>query len=243
MHFLLVNREWNHLLQIPIINMETSSTPSSAQRVVVIDDHIALNEMLVQVIGLQSGYEAAGWAATAAEGVELCRRIVPDIIVLDMVMPNVTGISLLQELKQAAPKARFIVFSGNLTPRMVKAVLGAGVQGVVGKGASIDELREALDAVRDDRVYFGSQVRDMVKDLVTQPDKVTHDQAALTPRERTILQCIAQGMSSREMADKLGVSVNTIVNHRSNLMKKTGLHRVAQLSLYAAQIGLVEETF
>ena len=221
--------------------MEDSSTASSVQRVVVIDDHIALNEMLVQVIGLQSGYEAAGWAATAADGVELCSRVMPDIIVLDMVMPNVTGLSLLLELKQVAPEARFIVFSGNLTPRMVKAVLGVGVQGVVGKGASIGELREALDAMRDDRVYFGSQVRDMIKDLVTQPDKVTHDRTSLTPRERTILRCVAQGMSSREMADKLGVSVNTVVNHRSNLMKKTGFHRVAQLALYAAQIGLVDE--
>lgn len=216
-----------------------TSSANSTQRVVIVDDHVVLNEMLTQAVNIFPGFESAGWAADADKARELCLHEQPDIIVLDLVLPRVAGLSLFNDLKTLCPQARFVIFSGNLTPPVIRSVLAAGVEAVVGKGSPLEEFRDALHAVSAGQTYFGSQVRDMIKEIVSRPD-AAQEKCQLTPRERTVLRLIAEGLSSKEIAGKLGVSVNTVVNHRSNLMKKTGLHRVAQLSLYAAQIGLVE---
>lgn len=217
----------------------THDTP--AQRVVIVDDHVVLAEILAEAVKAIAGYTMVGWAADAEAALELCLREKPDIIVLDLVMPKVSGLALFNDLKAACPEARFMIFSGNLSQASVKSVLNAGVHAVVGKASPLEEFRDALHAITAGQTYFGSQVRDMIKDIVTRSGSPTPGNHALTPRELTVLRSIAEGMSSKEMAEQLGVSVNTIVNHRSSLMKKTGLHRVAQLSLYAAQIGLVGE--
>lgn len=218
-----------------------TSDDTPAQRVAIIDDHVVLAEILSQAIQAVPGYEMVGWAADAESALTMCQRERPDIIVLDLVMPKVSGLTLFNELKAACPEARFMIFSGNLSQASVKAVLNAGVHAVVGKASPLEEFREALHAITAGQTYFGSQVRDMIKDIVTRSGSPNQGNHALTPRELTVLRGIAEGMSSKEMAEQLGVSVNTIVNHRSSVMKKTGLHRVAQLSLYAAQIGLVGE--
>lgn len=212
-----------------------------AERVVIIDDHVVLAEILSQAVKVIPGYAMVGWAADAENALSLCQREKPDIIVLDLVMPKVSGLALLNDLKAVCPNARFMIFSGNLSQASVKAVLNAGVHAVVGKASPLEEFREALHAITAGQTYFGSQVRDMIKDIVTRSASPSQADHALTPRELTVLRGIAEGLSSKEMAKQLGVSVNTVVNHRSSLMKKTGLHRVAQLSLYAAQIGLVGE--
>jgi DNA-binding NarL/FixJ family response regulator len=210
--------------------------------VAIIDDHVVLNEMLAQAVGVIDGYDSVGWAANASDALALCRREQPDIIVLDLVLPKVSGLSLLNELREICPKARFVIFSGNLTSTAIRSVLAAGVHAIVGKGSPLGEFRDALHAVTAGQTYFGAQVREMIKDIISHPDGAAAEVSQLTPRERTVLRYIAEGLSSKEIAAKLGVSINTVVNHRSNLMKKTGLHRVAQLSLYAAQIGLIGET-
>jgi DNA-binding NarL/FixJ family response regulator len=210
-------------------------------RVAIIDDHSALIEMLSQVIDRIPGFKVIGSAKEAVSGLELCRREKPDIIVLDVVLPRVSGLSLLVDIKSISPESRILIFAGSVSPASVFGAMSAGVAGFLEKTCTLEEFRSALQAVSSGRVYFDSQVSEIIKNIVSRNPVVQSACAKLTPREKTVLGFIANGMSSKEIATLMGVSIHTINNHRSNLMRKIGLHRVAQLTLHAARIGLVCE--
>ena len=222
------------------------STPRSAQpvvsgtqRVLIVDDHIVVVEMLRQLIGELPGFEVVGWAADAAPAIELAERERPNIIVLDLVLQRSFGMSVLSELRSRLPETRFLIFSGNLRLSAVRQALAAGVLGMIDKGASLDEFRVTLEQVAAGQPYFAGEAGALIRELVQRRGEEKPSVVELSPREQTVLRLLAAGLSSKEIASRLGLSVHTVVNHRSNLMRKTGLHRVAQLSLYAAEIGLV----
>jgi DNA-binding NarL/FixJ family response regulator len=210
----------------------------ASRRVVLVDDHGAIVEMLKQVVELIPGYRVIGHAAEVGAALELCRREQPDIIVLDIMMPPTSGLALLGELRGACPLARVLIFSGHLPPAAIQRALSWGVHGLVGKMAALDEFRHALQAVGSGQVYFSRAASEEIRNLVNfKAARVVR----LTERERTVLREIANGFSSKEISARLGISIHTVVNHRTRLMKKSGLRGVAQLSRYAAQIGLVNE--
>jgi DNA-binding NarL/FixJ family response regulator len=204
---------------------------------VLIDDHSAIIEMLQQVIERLPGYKVVGSAAEATSAIELCRREQPDLLVLDLVLPSQSGLVLLTELQAVCPRARVIIFSGYLHPVSIQRALSSGVHGLVEKIAALDEFREALRVVSSGNVYFCRSASDEVRNLVNLKPTQT---ARLTEREKGVLQAIANGFSSKEISTRLGISIHTVVNHRTRLMKKTGLRGAAQLARYATQIGLVE---
>jgi DNA-binding NarL/FixJ family response regulator len=213
------------------------SLPSRC-RVVLIDDHSAIIEMLQQVVESVPGYKVVGSAPEAGQALELCRREQPDLIVLDLVLPPASGLVLLGDLQAACPRARVIIFSGYLHPASIERALSSGVHGLVEKMAALDEFREALRAVSSGNVYFCRSASEEIRNLVNlKPAR----SARLTERERSVLQAIANGFSSKEISTHLGISVHTVVNHRTRLMQKTGLRGAAQLARYAAQIGLVDD--
>lgn len=214
---------------------------SGSTKVVIVDDHAAIIGMMTQVVESLAGYKVVGTAVDGDSAMALCREHLPDIVILDLVLPEVSGLSLLGDLKALRPPPRVLIFTGNLNPTAMRGALTAGVLGVVEKMASLDVFRAALQSVAQGQTYFGPLAGDLIKGLVSRGLNEAPRQVDLTVREKTVLRYVAQGMSSRQIADKLGLSVHTVINHRSNLMKKTGLHRVAQLSLYAVQSGLVSE--
>jgi len=223
------------------MSLPIDSPHPAPARVVIIDDHQAIIEMMTQVVDSIAGLRVVGATKDAAEAVGICVREQPDILILDLVMPQVSGMSLLNELKRHCAQARVLVFSGNLRPSSIREGLAAGVLGFVEKSGPLQEFRTAILSVRAGQAYFGSLASQMVRGLVNRPEKFPSGHAELTEREKTVLSLVAQGLSSKEIAGNLGISVHTVINHRSNLMKKTGLRRVAQLSLYAAQTGLVKD--
>jgi DNA-binding NarL/FixJ family response regulator len=210
--------------------------------VVLVDDHAAITGMMTQVVESLPGFKVIGTAMDAESTMALCRERLPDIVILDLVLPDVSGLSLLNDLSSIRPQPRILIFTGSLNPSAMRGALAAGVLGVVEKMASLDIFRAALKSVAAGQTYFGPLAGDIIKGLVSRDKEAKTVTFELTKREKTVLQYVAQGLSSRQIAEKLGLSVHTVINHRSNLMKKTGLHRVAQLSLYAVQSGLIGET-
>ena len=211
-------------------------------KVVIVDDHAAIIGMMAQVVESLEGFKVVGSAVDAESTMSICRAQTPDIVILDLVLPDVSGLSLLNELNEIRPKPRILIFTGNMSPAVMRGALAAGVLAVVEKMASLEIFRAALMSVGAGQTYFGPLAGDIIKGLVSRSSGEKPGTVELTKRETTVLQYVSQGLSSRQIAEKLGLSVHTVINHRSNLMKKTGLHRVAQLSLYAAQTGLVGET-
>jgi DNA-binding NarL/FixJ family response regulator len=219
-----------------------AASASAPVKVVIVDDHAAIIGMMTQVVESIPGFKVVGTALEGATALTICRNQPVDIVILDLMLPDVSGLALLGDLAVICPHARILIFTGNLTSSAMRGALSAGVLGVVEKMAPLETFRAALQSVAQGQTYFGPLAGELIKGLVSrnQPAKTGIDE--LTKREKTVLSYVAQGLSSKEIADKLGVSVHTVINHRSNLMKKTGLRRVAQLSLFAAQSGLIGET-
>ncbi len=223
--------------------MEAQSHRGVKTRVVIIDDHTMLSELLTSVVNSLKGFHVAGSARTETEALQVCARELPDLVILDLVLSSTFDLTLLEKIGQLCPQARVIIFSGNLTPDIIQLVLSAGAYSLISKSANLGEFRAAVLAVAAGRTYFSPEVSAVIKGLVINPAaRTAADRSRLTRREQTVLCHLAQGLSSKEIASRLGVSVYTIANHRSRLMKKTGLHRAAQLSLFAVHHGLLGNT-
>jgi DNA-binding NarL/FixJ family response regulator len=188
-----------------------------------------------------TGFQVVGTATDTAAALEVCRRERPHIVILDLVLMQSSGLSVISKLRQHCPSVRIIVFSGNIWATALRGALAAGVDGIVEKMSPLSELRNALLAVRDGRVYFSSAVSNQIKTLVCRR-KSPQPAVALSEREKDILRYLAEGYTPKEIAATLGLSPYTILNHRSNLLQKIGLRGTAQLSLYAAQIGVTGDT-
>lgn len=221
--------------------MEANLQHSPPARVVIVDDHILFKELITTVVNGLSGLKVVGWAQTEGEALQLCWKEKPEIIILDLLlMPANSGIVALHRIRSVARDAHILIFSGNLTPEVIREVLAAGAFSLIDKAATLEEFRRALRAVAGGRIYFSPEISAAIRRLVLTAGLPGHRQKCrLTHREQSVLNHLAQGMSSKEIARQLGVSRHTVASHRTRLMRKTGLHRIAQLSLYAANHGLL----
>ncbi len=217
-----------------------SSRPAVRCRVVIVDDHVVIIEMLRQIVDAVAGYKVVGHAEDSVTALELCSREQPDVIVLDLSLPPVSGLALLRQLRTACRRTRILVFSGYLRPAAIRLALIWGAHGLVEKVAAMDEFRQALLAVSSGRIYFSRAASEKIRQLVNAGRALSDPDRPLSAREKTVLRAIASGFSSKEISLRLGISVNTVVNHRTHLTKKTGRRGVAQLSRYAAELGLVD---
>jgi DNA-binding NarL/FixJ family response regulator len=149
---------------------------------------------------------------------------------------------VLAEVRAVCGRTRVLIFSSILRPELVRGALLSGAHGLVERAASLDEFCEALRVVAAGGIHFGRSGSDEMRTLVGRGPAVSQHRARLTDREKTVLCDIANGLSSKEISARLGISIHTVVHHRSSLMRKTGLKGAAQLSRYAVEMGLVEET-
>ena len=212
----------------------------ATQSVMVVDDHVSLAEMVGHYIRELPGFEVTSQVSNIQEAKEQVLLYQPDLVILDLILEQgVSGLRLIDELAKTCPKVRYLIFSGNLTVANVRQALSAGVVVIVDKGAPLVELKKALQSAALDRPYYSPAASEYVRQVVMERRSGHSSSVELTPRERSVLTMLAEGMSSKEIAERLGLSAHTIVNHRTNLMRKTGLHRVAQLARLAAELGLV----
>lgn len=209
------------------------------KRLVIIEDQTAIREMLVEILSLDKNYELVGESGDGQGALALCLSVRPDLLVLDAKLPGLNGVDLLRRLLKQLPKIRVLVFSGHENPIVVREMLEAGALGFVEKTAGLLEFKRGLETVAAGGNYFGPGVAALLRDVVSNPSS-SNTADFLTNREREVLQLVAESHSTKEIASKLGLSVKTVDNHRTNLMRKLNLHDVASLTRYALDVGIIQ---
>lgn len=228
---------------------EKSSTIAAATavtpplRIVVIEDQAAIREMLEELLGRQGGATIVGGAETGAEGLALVQRLRPDVVLLDIQMPGMSGIEFLRRLRRATDRTKVLVFSARQEPHVIRSLVQEGIHGYVNKSQRFGELRAAVERVGRGGTWFDEAFGQTVRDALANP-RVQADRQieTLTPREREVALLIALSHSSKEVAHRLGLSIKTAENHRSNLMRKLGVRDVAGLVRYLIRQGLIDPT-
>ena len=224
-------------------------------KVLLADDHRIVREGLKSLLAAQPDMEVVAEAADGRQAVQMARDLAPDVVVMDVAMPQLNGIEATRQIAADEPGMKVVALSMHSDRRFVSEALKAGASGYVLKDGAFDELISAIRAVVSDKVYLsprvaGVVVEDYVRRLPPRDGShVLHAGAAaqparhgafdaLTPREREVLQLMAEGYATKEVAHRLSVSVKTVETHRRNLMEKLGLDSVAELTKYAIREGL-----
>jgi len=211
------------------------------KRVVIIEDQTAVREMLSQLVTNHPDFEVVAETGDGQEATSLVLDKKPDFVILDVMLPGLNGAEVLRRFSKHLKDVRVLVFSGYQNPTLVRELLQAGAHGFVEKSAPLSELQKGIEIVASGGSYFGPEVAQLLRDAVMNPgDAYGRSLQVLTPREREILQLIAESHSTKEVANKLDISVKTAENHRTNLMKKLDLHDVASLTRFAIQNGLID---
>jgi len=212
--------------------------------ILVADDHEVVRRGLCVLLRAQPGWEVCGEAADGREAVEKASQLKPDIVILDIGMPNLNGLEATRQIVKANPEINVLIFTLHDSDQVVHEALGAGARGFLSKSDGTRELIAAVEALQQGKTYFTPRVGALVLEGYLQRDsKVAsepHPRNQLTAREREVVQLLAEGKSSKEVAATLGLSVKTAETHRSNIMRKLELHSISALVLYAIQNKIVE---
>ena len=206
-------------------------------RILLAEDHAVVREGLKSLLE-GSGFAVVGTASDGAEAVRLCGQLQPDVAVLDFSMPNMNGAAAAAEIPRVSPKTMTVVLSAHREEPLVLEALRAGVKGYVLKASAADELIAAIQEASRGHVYLSPQVSGALVGALLSKSEQPGD--PLSPRERQVLQLVAEGGTSKEVARKLGISLKTAESHRARIMDKLDIHDVAGLVRYAVRRGLIE---
>jgi two-component system, NarL family, response regulator NreC len=211
-------------------------------RVILADDHSVMRHGLRLILEQQEGFEVLGEARDGREAVNLAQALHPDVAVLDITMPNLNGIEAARQITDKQPEVAVVVLSMHADESYVLRALKAGARGYLLKESPESDFLAAIRSVSEGKAFFSPAVsRLLVEDYVRQlQDRDIEDSYdLLTPREREILQLIAEGKSNKDIANFLNLSLYTVETHRSNILEKLNLHSVPELILYAVRKGVV----
>jgi two-component system response regulator NreC len=214
-------------------------------RILLADDHDILRSGLRSLIERQANFEIVAEARDGREAVELCLKLVPDIVLMDISMPVLNGIEATSQIREKSQKVKVIILSVHSSRRFVGEVFRAGANGYLIKNCNFKEVVYAVGAVTAGGTYICPQVANVLRDDYLQflEDKYDSIAATLTKREKEVLQLIAEGKNMKEIAFGFNLSVKTIEAHRQNIMEKLDLHNVAALTKYAIREGLTTEEY
>lgn len=209
-------------------------------KILLADDHKIIRDGLCSLIEKQPGMEVVAEADNGRAALKLARRLKPDAIIMDLNMPDLNGIDAARQILTELPDTKIIVLSMHADRQFVVGALQAGASGYLLKDCAFEELARALQTVLRRQTYLSPGIAGtVVKDYLEQLSTIeTAIEAALTPREREVLQLIAEGRSTKETADRLNVSIKTVESHRRNIMEKLNIHSTAELTKYAIRKGL-----
>lgn len=214
----------------------------SAIRVLVADDHTIIRSGLRLLLERHSGFEVVGEAADGRQTLELAESLRPDVVVLDIAMPNLNGIEAAKQIAAKLPKVSVIVLSMHSDESYVLRALKAGARGYLLKDSAESDIINAIRAVSQGKAYFSPEISRMLMDDYVrnlQQRGVDDSYDLLTAREREILQLLAEGKTNKEISAILNLSPHTVETHRGNMLQKLNLHSLPELILYAVRKGVI----
>jgi DNA-binding NarL/FixJ family response regulator len=224
---------------------KTSPIPSTKSlRILVADDHDILRRGLKQLLTAHAGWQVCAEARTGREAVSLAEEHKPDIVVIDISMPDLNGLEAARRIRKALPKTGIVILTLHFSDQLVKDIVEAGARAYVMKADADRDLVNAVEAISNHRTFFTAQAAEMLlsdfSDRIAAPQPPANPRSRLTSREREIVQLLAEGKSSKEVAVVLGISVKTAETHRANIMRKLQVHSVSELVRYAIKNSIIE---
>jgi DNA-binding NarL/FixJ family response regulator len=205
------------------------------RRVVIVDPHTSVRQMLAEMLTRQGGFEIIGEADTGLNGLRLCRKEHPVLIILELVLPELNGVEMLRRLRSDNSRVRAFVYSGTSCDLQIREGLRTRPHGFVRKSDSLTVLRDALQTVAEGGVYFSAAVSSRWDKTEIQTVK-----SILTDREREVIQMIAENHTAKEIAARLNLSAKTVENHKMRIMDKLNLHGIAALTRFAIREGITD---
>ena len=213
--------------------------------ILIVDDHPLFREGLKAIIKGNSGYEVIGEAGTAREALRMARVLEPDLVLLDLALPDQSGIEIVREIRRHLSKTSIMIITMHSKVDYIVKAFQAGATGYLVKESASERLLQGLDAVSKGEYFMDSSVsRKVVQKLVQFPEKEAKITNAgydtLTFREQEVIDLLAQGISVKDIAEKLFISPKTVENHRASIMRKLDLHSTFELVRYAAKLGIID---
>lgn len=215
------------------------------KRIIIIDDHPLFREGLKSIIGRSTRYEVVGEAGNGRNGLQLAGKLKPDIALVDIALPDQSGLELIRDILKSSPRTRILIISVHSNIDYIVKAFQSGAFGYIVKVSAADKLLEGIEHVLKGDYYMDTAVsQQVVKKLagLTAAEKIVTGSGydALTPREQEVMVLLAEGLSPQQVADKLFISPKTAENHRANIMRKLELHSTLELVRYAAKLGIID---
>jgi len=207
-------------------------------RILLADDHAVVRQGFKMILDAQADMEIVGQAANGRQAVDLAEQLRPDVVVMDVSMPELNGIEATRRLASSVPHARVVALSMHKDSVYVREILRAGARGYLLKDSGAADLVAAIHAVASGESYLSPAVSNAVLDDYRR--HVTNPIDLLTSREREVLQLLAEGRTNKEIAGVLNLSVYTVDAHRGRIMEKLNLHSISELVRFAVRNGLIE---
>jgi DNA-binding NarL/FixJ family response regulator len=210
-------------------------------RVLIADDHTMVRESLVSVLQAEGDVQVVAQAADGIEALEKAILTRPDVVIADLSMPHLNGIEVVRRLREALPDTKVLVLTMHREDEYVLQAVRAGASGYLVKDSAAAELLAALRSLHAGRGYFGPQAAKTMADQLQHPERTQDDPyGRLTPREREVFHLIAEGLTTKEIARRLDISVKTAENHRGRVLEKLDVRNTAELVRYASRKGLLD---
>jgi DNA-binding NarL/FixJ family response regulator len=213
-------------------------------RILVADDHDLIRRGVRNLLLSHAGWEICGEATTGREAVTKSQELEPDVVILDIGMPDMNGLEAASRIRKASANTEILILSVHYSDQLVREIVDAGIRGYIVKSDSDRDLIIAVETLANHKPFFAPRVTEVIfgsfntgGPVKTVPDLIRE---RLTAREREIVQLIAEGKSSKEVASLLGISFKTAETHRANVMRKLEIHTVTELVLYAVRNQIVE---
>src|SRR5260370_2407914 len=214
-------------------------------RILIADDHEVVRRGLCTLLKAHEGWEICGEARDGREAVEMAKLMKPDVVILDIGMPNLNGLAAARQLAQQDPNQKIIILTLTDSDQVIREALDAGARGFVLKSDAARDLVSAVEALQRNRMFFTPRVNDMVlAGFLDRGGNGVESKSVklpkLTPREREVVQLLAEGKSSKEVASVLNLSTKTAETHRSNIMLKLDIHSIRDLVVYAVKNDIIQ---
>ena len=213
--------------------------------ILIVDDHPFFREGVKSLLTKQSTYEVIGEAGSGEEGLRKTKEIRPDLVIMDIGLPDISGIEVTRKIRELLPETKVVILSMHLKIDYIIKAFQAGATGYITKESATGRLLECLDSVSKGEYFMDpSLAHEVVASLMKSEEEEARSAdagyASLTPRVREVMCLLADGLSTKEVAEKLFISRKTVENHRSNILSKLDLHSTVELVRYAARYGLID---